>query len=233
MMTAARHMRSRAALYFDVVDPAARPAIVAAAQAVAAPAEARLAARIGDDLMLPHQRLMATSPRPFDYAYQLADPAAASPAALEASVAAFADALGPLLDRRRCTVLVGREVAITTGDGPVYVIMTLRRLPTIDHAEFMRHWFDRHAALGAGIAGVRYRQNHVDAARTAGLALRLGLPVDPLDGVTDSYYDDLASARAILSGPAVAVDALADEKRFIDHARSRFGLYEDVWRAAG
>ena len=50
----------------------------------------------------------------------------------------------------------------------------------------MHHWFDRHATLGEGVAGVRYRQNHVDSGATEAFV--------PLDGLTESYFDDPEAA---------------------------------------
>lgn len=135
------------------------------------------------------------------------------------------------MDRSSAAVLIGKEVAITAGDGPIYNIMPLRRLPSMDHDEFMHHWFERHASLGEGVEGVRYRQNHVDSEATGALAGQLGLSFVPMDGLTESYFDSVESACAILSQEVVAVDAIDDEKRFIDHARSQFGIYKTVWRA--
>jgi hypothetical protein len=127
-------------------------------------------------------------------------------------------------------VLVGKEIAITRGDGPIYNIMPLRRLSALSHEAFMHHWFDRHAALGEGVEGVRYRQNHVDYPGTEALAGRMGLFFAPMDGLTESYFDSVDAAMAILSQEDVSVGAIEDEKLFIDHDRSQFGLYETVWR---
>jgi len=229
---------AKAGLYFDGVSGADGDAIVAAcraqaeAGAAALPAgvDRRLARRVVDMPVLPHQLVMARSPKPFDFAWQLSSADEGALAAMEAAIVAMADAVGTMIDRSHAAVLVGKEIAITRGDGPIYNIMPLRRLPALDHATFMHHWFDRHAALGEGVEGVRYRQNHVDYPPTEALAARLGLDFAPMDGLTESYFDSVDAAVAILSQEDVAVGAIDDERRFIDHDRSQFALYETVWR---
>lgn len=191
----------------------------------------RVARRVTDMPVIPHQVVMAGSPRPFDAAYQLSSSDEGNLPAMTQAVAAMARALGSHLDGGGAAVLVGREIAITRGDGPIYNIMPLRRLPGMSHDEFMHHWFDRHATLGEGVDGVRYRQNHVDYPATEALSATIGLDFEPMDGLTESYFDSIDAAVAILSQKEVEVDAIEDEKRFIDHARSQFGLYETVWRA--
>lgn len=191
----------------------------------------RAARRVTDMPVIPHQVVMAGSPRPFDAAYQLSSQDAGALPAMTQAVAEMVQTLGSDIERGSAAVLVGREIAITRGDGPIYNIMPLRRLPAMSHEEFMHHWFDRHATLGEGVEGVRYRQNHVDYPATEALAAQIGFTFEPMDGLTESYFDSVDAAVAILSQKEVEIDAIEDEKRFIDHARSQFGLYETVWRA--
>lgn len=228
----------KASFYFDGLPGTSLDAIVAAsrdqaernASTLPAGVAQRLGRRVTDMPVLPHQIVMADSPKPFDMAYQLSAAADASLAAMTDAVAAMGAALQASIDRANAAVLVGKEIAITSGDGPIYNIMPLRRLPALDHAAFMHHWFDRHAALGEGVEGVRYRQNHVDYPPTEALATRMGLAFAPMDGLTESYFDSVDAAVAILSQEDVAVGAIEDERRFIDHARSQFALYETLWR---
>lgn len=138
------------------------------------------------------------------------------------------DELRPLLDASRSNAAVIDEYAITQGDGPVFCVLTLRRYPTMDRATFMEAWFGRHAQLGAKVEGVRYRQNHAELASSAALAARLGLTGKELDGMALSYFVDPAEAVQILGSPAVAVGAVEDERRFIDHPRSQFSLYRTI-----
>lgn len=234
-----RVRRAKVALYGSLRPGIARDAVLAKASAQATATseslpggiDQRLAALIVPETLLPHQRLMASSPAPFDIAYQLSTGSDEPSAAMADAVATMWAALRSTLDADRSAVLVGQEIAITRGDGPVYNIMPLRRVPALSHEEFMHHWFDRHADLGEGVEGVRYRQNHVDSAATEALGRRLELSFPEMDGLTESYFDDVAAAIAILSQDVVAIDAIEDEKRFIHHPRSQFGLYDTVWRS--
>jgi hypothetical protein len=227
---------AKVGFYFDAVPDRAdmiREAMAEVAQQASAGLPDGVAARAGsrvDIPLIPHLRVMANAPKPFDFAWQLSVADMDAREAMADAIVAMADTLGDNLDCAHAAILVGREIAITSGDGPVYNIMPLRRLPALDHDEFMRHWFDRHATLGEGVEGVRYRQNHVDYPPTDALAARLRLDFAPMDGLTESYFDSVEAAVAILSQEDVAVGAIEDEKRFIDHGRSQFGIYETVWR---
>ena len=72
---------------------------------------------------------------------------------------------------------------------------------------------------------MRYRQNHVDAAATTALSARVG---QPMDGLTESYLVTIDEAVEMFTRDEVAVGAIDDEKRFIDHSRSQFGFYRTV-----
>ncbi len=182
----------------------------------------------GEMAILPHQVLMKDSPAPFDAIIQFASNDAADLPAMTDELAKLARELAPWLDPARSAVLVGQEIPITQGIGPVMVAMPLRRLPQLSHEEFMKHWFERHASLGEAVEGVRYWQNHVDATATGALAARLGLHFEPMDGLTESYFMTTDEAVELLSREEIAVGAIDDEKRFIDHPRSQFGLYRAI-----
>jgi len=229
----------KAALYFDVqpgsdiaiIETRARNNALRNKPTLSGDVDQRLAIRVSDGMNLPHQIVMEGSPKPFDFAYQLSSSDGIVLPAMVDAIRSMANELGDAVNPSTAAVLIGKEIAITAGDGPIYNIMVLRRLPTMDHDEFMHHWFDRHASLGEGVAGVRYRQNHIDSERTQALAANLGLSFVPMDGLTESYFDDLEAARAILSQEDVAVGAIDDEKKFIDHSRSQFAIYKTLWRS--
>ncbi len=232
---------AKAGLYMFAASAAEKAKLLAAAQRLVEGAAATLppavrqilSAHVDEDIShLPHLQVMAKSPRAFDVVYQLSSSDRGDLTAMVEAVASVATQLGTLFDTKGWAVFVGQEIAITRGDGPVYNVMPLRRVPALSHAEFMHHWFDRHADLGEGVEGVRYRQNHVDTAATAALAARLGLSFEPMDGLTESYFDSVDAATAILSQDSVAIDAIADERLFIDHSRAQFGLNRIVWAQA-
>jgi len=183
--------------------------------------------RLGDDEIgpVPHQRFMRASPAPYDAVFHLR---VASPEdairAIE-PLAAAADRLAPWIDPTGSAVVVGREIAVTRGFGPVKIVMPLRRLPAQTHDAFMHHWFDEHAELGADIPDVRYRQNHIDDALTRAANEAMSIGDGAIDGFAESYFDTIDAAERIMVREDIAVAALEDEKRFIDHVRSQFGFY--------
>lgn len=192
--------------------------------------ELRWALRLDEDAVGPiaHFDLMRNSPAPVDAVLQLASDDEDAAPRMADLIAGAAARLDGLLDRSRSSVLIGDEYRITAGDGPIMIVMPLRRLPHLSHDQFMDHWFRRHAALGESVDGVRYRQNHFDYDATEALGQRLGLTAPPLDGITESFFLDTGEAYRLMSAPAVAVDAITDEKRFIDHSRSHFAFYATV-----
>ncbi|MFV0277485.1 MAG: EthD domain-containing protein [Parahaliea sp.] len=229
---------TKASLYFDAVSASdvqtlfelMRATLRRTTDAQGPALSRRISRRVSDMSPLPHQLLMVDSPKPFDFTCELSRSDAAQSAALADALVAVIETLGERIDRRNAAVFAGREIAITAGDGSIYVIMALRRVPSLSHEEFMFHWFDRHAALGEQVAGVRYRQDHVDLAATRQLAQRTGLDFPAMDGLAESYFDSLDDAIALLSHPDVAVGAIEDEKRFIHHPTSQFALYQTIWR---
>jgi len=72
-----------------------------------------------------------------------------------------------------------------------------------------------------------YSQIHArpaDASLEA-LSAALSVPLDTRDGIAECLFPDLAAFHTQMARAEVAVDALEDEKNFIDHARSTFGLF--------
>jgi hypothetical protein len=176
--------------------------------------------------VVPHQVLMSASPPPFDGVIEVE--VEDRTANLGVAAAAAMRAIEPIVDIEASSGIVCDEVRITQGDGPIFVVMVLTRLPNLSHDAFMASWFGRHAAIGEAVEGVRYRQLHVVADETNALSARLGFAVPRIDGIATSYFLTVTEAVKLLSSDAVAVGAIADEKTFIDHSFSRFGLYETV-----
>jgi len=176
---------------------------------------------------VPHQILMKDSPAPFDAMIQFTSKHQADLAEMIKLTELLAGELGGYLDKSRSTVFVGKEVAITQGIGPVHLAMALRRLPSLTPDQFMAHWFGRHASIGEAVEGVHYRQNHIDFVKMEGLSARIGLGLELLDGLVDSYFANTDDAVELLSREEVSVGAIEDEKLFIDHSRSHFGFCRD------
>lgn len=112
----------------------------------------------------------------------------------------------------------------------------LTRLPALSRAEFQHYWRTRHAALvraHARTLGIRrYVQAHtISDAASLDLALVRGSAGTDYDGVAQLWWDDmaaLAAASATAAGRQAGAELLADERKFIDLARSPIFLSEEV-----
>ena len=109
----------------------------------------------------------------------------------------------------------------------VKLVFCLRRLPHLSREEFQRYWYEQHAPLvrsHAATLGIRrYVQTHtLDGRLNDVLQASRGGP-DGYDGVAELWWDSaeaLAAATATPEGQAAGQALLADERTFIDLARS-------------
>lgn len=109
----------------------------------------------------------------------------------------------------------------------------LVRLPHLSRAEFQHYWREQHGPLvrsqAAALRLRRYVQSHTlpeDAAPW--LPVTRGSPAD-FDGVAELWWDSMADFTHRSPAAAVAGAALlADEKTFIDLARSPIFITEEV-----
>jgi len=110
----------------------------------------------------------------------------------------------------------------------------LHRLPGLSREEFQRYWRETHARLvrrHARALGIeRYVQVHA-AHDDLGAALRASRSApEAYDGVAELWWRDRASFEAALATPGAqqaGAELLADERRFIDLARSPLWLGEE------
>jgi len=116
----------------------------------------------------------------------------------------------------------------------------LHRLPHLSREAFQRYWRETHAPLvlrHAQALGIeRYVQLHTGHA-DLGAALRAsrGAP-EPYDGVAELWWRDRAAfevALGTLAAQQAGAELLADERRFIDLARSPLWLGEEHVVIAG
>ena len=110
----------------------------------------------------------------------------------------------------------------------------LHRLPHLTREEFQRYWRETHAPLvrrhASALGVVRYVQVHAGHPDFAA-ALRAGRGgPEGYDGVAELWWRDRAGFEAALATPEAqraGAELLADEKRFIDLARSPLWLGEE------
>jgi uncharacterized protein (TIGR02118 family) len=116
----------------------------------------------------------------------------------------------------------------------------LHRLPHLSRVAFQRYWRETHGPLvlrHAQVLGIeRYVQLHTGH-DDLGAALRASRSApEPYDGVAELWWRDRAAFEATLGTPAAqqaGAELLADEKRFIDLARSPLWLGEEHVVIAG
>ena len=116
----------------------------------------------------------------------------------------------------------------------VKLTFCLRRLPHLTREEFQRYWRDTHGPLVRAAAPAlrvrRYVQTHaLEHPLNASLRRGRGAP-EPYDGVAELWWDsleDLAAAGATPEGREAGRRLVADERRFIDLARSPLWVSEE------
>lgn len=141
---------------------------------------------------------------------------------------AIVAALGDDIDRTRSGVLAFTRHAVLPGADGIRLYFGLRRLERLSLEEFQDYWLNHHADYGRRlIPPYTYHQLHADPQATATLARETGLAASTLDGVVEVHFPDVEALVRQLSRADVAEGALADERNFIDHARSRFWAYRE------
>jgi uncharacterized protein (TIGR02118 family) len=114
------------------------------------------------------------------------------------------------------------------------LVFCLRRLPHLSRAEFQRYWLEQHGPLVRAHARVlairRYVQMHTcDHPLNDVLQASRGGP-EAFDGVAELWWDGpeaLAAAATSPEGRAASAALLADERTFIDLARSPLFVAEE------
>lgn len=137
------------------------------------------------------------------------------------------DAIEGLVDGSACRVLGTRSYEILAGWGPVRIYYGLHRLPDMTREDFCRYWLGHHADIGRRlIPPYSYFQSHADETLNKIASAQCTLDISPLDGIVNVHFPNLAAAQEQLANEKVATEALEDEKKFIDHNRVQFGLYQ-------
>lgn len=138
-------------------------------------------------------------------------------------LAGLADRLATWVDVEKSTALIGVEHVVLPGEGGVFVLIANRRLPHLDHQQFIDYWFGFHAEFTRTHTppeiGMRYRQFHTDDARTQELLASTGFKVGDFDGAAECYYPDEAALRSLMAISEIVDEATEDEVKFVDHER--------------
>ena len=116
----------------------------------------------------------------------------------------------------------------------VKLVFCLRRLPHLSRSEFKQYWWETHGPLvrrhAPALAIRRYVQLHtLDDALNDALRGTRGGP-ESYDGIAELWWESRDALQAAIATPAGAragEELLADERRFIDHARSPLWIADE------
>jgi hypothetical protein len=115
----------------------------------------------------------------------------------------------------------------------IKLVFCCRRRPGLSREEFQRYWLEEHGRLVRSLREVlpqmrRYVQSH-----TVGDEVNDGMragrgTAEPYDGITEVWFDDLASMGSSSEDAAAAGRRLLeDESTFLDFARSSVFVTEE------
>ena len=89
----------------------------------------------------------------------------------------------------------------------IKVLSLLTRKQDINHAAFVRHWFDIHGPLAHAVPGIRrYVQSHIADTRSRSDIPDMDVEVD---GIAELWYYDIAAFHRAASTPEM--QALTDD----------------------
>jgi hypothetical protein len=120
------------------------------------------------------------------------------------------------------TLLVGEEVVFLPAENaPVRYQYLMRRNAAFSHADYLERYREVHSAFGLktpGIAG--YLQFHVDIESSRRLANAAQLGIWGFDSVSELHLESLQTFLTAVAKSEIGPEAIADEERFVDRARS-------------
>jgi len=149
--------------------------------------------------------------------------------ALLALAAGLAERFGPFVDAAASTVLLGHEhVVIASDRAPVRYQYLMRRRADFSHEAYLVRYREVHAQFGLRTPGILgYVQLHVDPAASRRAAAASGFAVCDVDSVSELHLASLGAFLRAVSASPIGAEAVADEERFVNRARS-FDFCSDV-----
>ena len=124
--------------------------------------------------------------------------------------------LDGLIDRSRSCAVVGTDLVLLDGGGPVQLFYCMRRSPDATHEAFSKFWAKQHAEIAVttpSLAGYRQLHASLDYSRVASEAA--GLPVTEINGVALEWFKAMDGFVSAVGGPATFTQAAkASEQKF-------------------
>ena len=97
--------------------------------------------------------------------------------------------LGELIDRDRSSAVVGTDLVILDGGGPVQLFYCMRRTGDTTHEAFCDFWAKQHTKIATTTPGLTgYRQLHARLEHSRVAAEAAGLPVSEINGVALEWF---------------------------------------------
>ena len=175
--------------------------------------------------LVPHStKVQITS---FDAALEVSVPDSVGPERMIEAARGLSTRLGNVIAPERSAVALGNDYSIMEGNGPVQLLVCLRRVPSLTHEEFCDFWLNelvKHTKQTPGKCA--YRQVHANPELSALAASAAGVLIDDVDGVALEFYPSLPllySAVDWADRPNAAV--IQAETKMIDFGRGAILAY--------
>ena len=124
--------------------------------------------------------------------------------------------LDGMIDRSQSSAVVGTDLVMIEGGGPVQLFYCMRRSPDTTHETFSKFWAKQHAEIAVttpSLAG--YRQLHASLDHSRIAAEAAGLPVSEINGVALEWFKAMDGFVSAVGGPATFTQAAkASEQKF-------------------
>ncbi len=187
-------------------------------------------ARVRGMVRLPDDPFAAQYPilRPFDAVIEYEG--SSRPGPFEAWLEGLAGRFEDLIHADLSGVVSGEARLISgSAGGPVRFLYFIRRKSGMTRESFSRYWGEEHAKFGmqmsAGILG--YEQLHASQGSSRAAAGRAGFGVSAIDGVAILHLKSVEVFLAESSRSSVGVQAIEDERNFVD-GRNSVGMSMSV-----
>jgi hypothetical protein len=120
------------------------------------------------------------------------------------------------------TLLAGEDVVFVPAESaPVRYQYLMRRNASYSHDAYLDRYREVHSAFGLKTPGILgYVQFHVDLEASRRLAYEAQLGVWGFDSVSELHLESVETFLAAVAKSEVGAEAVADEERFVDRARS-------------
>jgi hypothetical protein len=152
----------------------------------------------------------------FSVVIEVSCPAPAGLDELARSVDGIGARLGELIERDRSSAVVGTDLVILDGGGPVQLFYCMRRAPDTTHEAFCDFWAQQHTKIATTTPGLSgYRQLHASLEHSRVAAEAAGLPVSEINGVALEWFRAMDGFVSAVGGPAEFTSAAkASEEQF-------------------